>query len=47
MALANHRVRHFQDIQSLNYFIQNDADIASVVSIVSSNSGGYVLIYTV
>lgn len=48
MALANHKVRHFPNIIELNDFIQNDADINGVISVMAdSASGGYVLVFTV
>jgi hypothetical protein len=47
MALANHRVRIFQNVQDMNYFIQNDANIASVVAVGSDSNGGLILVFTV
>jgi len=47
MALANHRVRRFANLAALNDFIQNDADIASVITVTAGNDGGYILVFTV
>lgn len=47
MALANHRVRRFPNLVELNDFIQNDANINSVITVTSGNDGGYILVYTV
>lgn len=49
MALANHRVRQFNDIAALSKFIQTDAGITGIVAIMGDGqgSGGYILVYTV
>lgn len=47
MALANTRVRHFQNMNDLLDFVQNDANISSIVQIFQDNSGQYVLVYDI
>jgi hypothetical protein len=47
MALANHRVRAFGDIQELSKFIQEDPAILTIVSLGTDDNGRFILVFTV
>lgn len=45
MAIAKFKTKIFDDPKALQRFVQGDASCASVVSIVTDNSGKYILFY--
>ena len=47
MALANHRIRVFQNVNDMEQFIRNDTDITSIITITTDDNGSFVLVYDI
>ena len=47
MAIANHRVRVFLNVNDLEQFIRTDTDISSIVRIIPTNNGSLLLLYDI
>lgn len=47
MAIANHKVRLFKDVNDLEQFIRTDTDISSIVTISTNDNGTFILVYDI